>query len=125
MADVVDDPPSVLIIRHGEKPGAGKPHGVTADGKHDSDSLTVSGWVRAGGLIELLGPTSRAPQAGLRRPDRIYGADPQGGQSKRSIQTVSPLAARLGIEVDTRYREGDEVHLAEEIRELSGTTLVC
>jgi broad specificity phosphatase PhoE len=125
MADVVDDPPSVMIIRHGEKPGAGKPHGVTADGKHDSDSLTVPGWVRAGGLIELLGATSRAPQAGLRRPDRIYGADPRGGQSKRSIQTVSPLAARLGIEVDTRYQEGDEVHLAEEIRELSGTTLVC
>ena len=59
------------------------------------------------------------------RPNRIYGADPRGGQSKRSIQTVSPLAARLAIEVDTRYREGDEVHLAEEIRELSGTTLVC
>src|SRR5688572_16658338 len=100
MADVVDDPPSIMIIRHAEKPGVGKPHGVTADGEHDSDSLTVSGWVRAGGLIELLGPITRAPRAGLQRPHRIYGADPHSGQSKRSIQTVSPLGARLGVEID-------------------------
>ena len=49
----------------------------------------------------------------------------RGGESKRAIQTVTPLADHLGIEVDTHYQQGDEAHLAKEIRELRCTTLVC
>ena len=119
-----DNPPFIMIVRHAEKPDSDKLHGITEDGSHDHHSLTVTGWVRAGALVELLGSALRVPQAGLRCPDRIYGTDAGDGESKRSIQTVSPLGARLGVKVDTRYREGDEEELAKEIRELSGTTLV-
>jgi hypothetical protein len=61
----------------------------------------------------------------LGSPERIYAAGCRGGESKRAIQTVTPLADHLGIEVDTHYQQGDEAHLAKEIRELRCTTLVC
>jgi hypothetical protein len=114
-----------MIIRHAEKPISGDAHGVTPDGDHDRDSLTVSGWVRAGALIELFASASRPPQVGLGSPERIYAAGFRGDQSKRAIQTVTPLADHLGIEVDTRYQQGDEAHLAKKMRELRCTTLVC
>jgi len=122
---VADNSQVIMIIRHAEKPISGHSHGVTPDGDHDHDSLTVSGWVRAGALIELFASASRAPQRGLGSPERIYAAGFRGDQSKRAIQTVSPLADHLGIEVDTHYQQGNEAHLAKEIRELRCTTLVC
>lgn len=123
--DAADEPPIIMIVRHAEKPTSGKPHGVTFDGNHDHHSLTVQGWLRAGALLELLASVSRTPPTELRRPDRIYAAASRGGKSRRSIETVAPLAARLGIEVDTRYEEGDEAHLAGEIGGLDGATLVA
>ena len=47
--------PNVLVFtRHGEKPGDGKPpHGVNPRGEHDDHSLSVEGWVRAGGLASI------------------------------------------------------------------------
>jgi hypothetical protein len=114
-----------MIIRHAEKPEPGTSHGVTPAGHYDSRSLTVPGWVRAGALITLFACDARASPRGLPRPDRVYGAAFRHGHSKREIQTVGPLAARLGVEVDTRYRSGEEARLAEEIRDLPGTTLVC
>ena len=114
----------IMIIRHAEKPHGGRPHGVTAEGNHDLGSLTVAGWVRAGALVELLASAFREPPDQLRRPDRIVAANYRHGQSKRSIETVRPLADRLGQEIDTRFYEGDEKDLATAIRDLSGTTLV-
>jgi broad specificity phosphatase PhoE len=111
---VADNAQSIMIIRHAEKPISGDSHGVTPDGDHDRASLTVSGWVRAGALIELFASASRAPQRGLGSPERIYAAAFRGDQSKRAIQTVTPLADHLGIEVDTRYQQGDEAHLAKK-----------
>jgi len=115
----------IMIIRHAEKPEPGTSHGVTPAGHHDSRSLTVPGWVRAGALVTLFASDARASSRGLRRPDRVYGAGFRHGHSKREIQTVGPLAARLGVEVDTRYRSGEEARLAEEVRGLPGTTLIC
>jgi hypothetical protein len=37
-----DATPLIMIIRHGEKPHSGKPHGVDPDGDHDHNSLTSS-----------------------------------------------------------------------------------
>ncbi len=48
-----------------------------------------------------------------------------GAQSKRSVQTVSPLAARLGLVVITRFGAGDEIGLAREISSRPGGTRVA
>ena len=113
-----------MIIRHGEKPHSGKPHGINPDGNHDHNSLTVTGWLRAGALVQLFAPTKADPPQGLRRPDAIYGSASEHGHSKRSIQTVTPLADRLGIEVIRRFAHGEETALAKELVARSGATLV-
>ena len=38
--------------------GSGRPHGVAKDGTHDTHSLAVQGWVRAGALAGLFGPVT-------------------------------------------------------------------
>jgi hypothetical protein len=114
----------IMIVRHGEKPTSGKPHGVNADGDHDHNSLTVVGWVRAGGLVELFAPVYGDPAPGLRRPDAIYATASDGGRSKRSIQTVLPLASRLGVDIDCSVAHGEEQTLGEHLRTATGTVLV-
>jgi hypothetical protein len=55
----------------------------------------------------------------------VYGSGfDSGGHSKRSIQTVTPLAARLGLEVVNRFAHGDEANLAEELTERGGVAVV-
>jgi broad specificity phosphatase PhoE len=117
----------IMLIRHGEKPlhPCGSPHGVNPHGEHDPHSLTVTGWIRAGSLVELFAPSRGEPPAELRRPDTIYASAPAGGHSKRSMQTVGPLSARLGLQVVTRYAAGDEAHLTREISTRPGATLIA
>jgi hypothetical protein len=107
----------IMLIRHAEKPlhPSRSPHGVDPEGQHDPHSLTVTGWVRAGALVELFAPSRGTPPTELIRPDTVYASAHAGGHSKRSLQTVGPLAARLGLEVVKRYAAGDEAHLAKEI----------
>ncbi len=116
----------IMLIRHAEKPlhPSGSPHGVNPDGEEDPHSLTVTGWIRAGALVELFAPSRGDPPAALRRPDTIYASAHAGGHSKRSMQTVSPLAARLGLKVVKRYAAGDEGHLTKEISARPGATLI-
>ena len=117
----------IMLIRHAEKPlhPSGSPHGVNPDGQQDPHSLTVTGWIRAGALVELFAPSHGDSSAELRRPDTIYASAHAGGHSKRSLQTVGPLAARLGLEVVKRYGAGDEAHLAKEISTRPGATLIA
>ena len=125
--DQSTDTRMIMVLRHAEKPlhPAGSPYGVNPHGQQDPHSLTVTGWVRAGALVELFAPSRGAPPADLRQPDTIYASAHAGGHSKRSIQTVGPLAARLGLEVVKRYAAGDEVQLAKEISIRSGATLIA
>ena len=117
----------IMVIRHAEKPlhPSGSPHGVNPQGQEDPHSLTVTGWIRAGALVELFAPTRGDPPAELRRPDTIYASAHAGGHSKRSLQTVMPLASRLGLQVVNRYAAGDEAHLTREISFRPGATLIA
>jgi broad specificity phosphatase PhoE len=117
----------IMLIRHAEKPlhPSGSPRGVSPEGQQDPHSLTVTGWIRAGALVELFAPSRGEPFADLRRPDTIYGSAYVGAHSKRSVQTVSPLAARLGLVVITRFAVGDEISLVREISSRPGATLVA
>src|SRR5438067_4510936 len=98
-------PAVILLIRHAEKPdGSGKPYGITIDGERSNGSLTVRGWNRAGALVELFAPAAGQPmRSGLDRPSAVYAAAPDGDKSQRPSQTVTPLAARLGVTMNTSY----------------------
>ncbi|GAA0896783.1 hypothetical protein [Pseudonocardia zijingensis] len=130
MADA-DNPPApirpqvIMIIRHAEKPlPTGPRAGISPSGRKDKRSLTVDGWQRAGALVELFAPMRGHPPAGLWRPAAVYAAAARHGRSKRSIETVEPLARRLGLEVDHRYEPGQEAELAAELACRAGATLV-
>ena len=113
----------VMIIRHAEKP-AGSTQGVDVNGNPDPHSLTVRGWTRAGALVQLFAPGAGAVRPGLARPTAVYAAGGSGGEGQRPRETVTPLAARLGPEVNTGYSKGAEVALAKECAGLAGPTLI-
>lgn len=121
------DARTLLIIRHAEKPASPNDPGLDEHGVPDERSLTLRGWQRAGAWSALLG--ARLGGDLYPAPARIYAADPAralvGRASRRMLQTVLPLAARLGIEPVTRFAKGEELSLAEELLGLSGVALVC
>src|SRR5690349_19512072 len=115
----------LMIIRHAEKPvPSGPAIGISASGRPDKRSLTVDGWQRAGALVELFAPLRGRPPAGLWRPSAVYAAAARNGRSRRSIETVQPLARQLGLPVDDRYAPGEEARLAAELVDRPGVTLV-
>ena len=113
-----------MILRHGEKPpDDGPPHGIDADGDKSEHSLTTTGWARAGALVELFASARSAPPAGLLRPGRLYAS--QGdSKSRRPLETLTPLAARLGLTVDTSHAKADTAALAADLRAAGGVALV-
>jgi hypothetical protein len=116
----------IMIIRHAEKPLPSRPaRGINPFGRPDDRSLTVDGWLRAGALVELFAPSRGLPPAGLWRPDAVYAAAARNGRSRRSIETVEPLARQLDVPVVDRYAPGDEPRLAEELVGRAGVTLVA
>lgn len=116
----------IMLIRHAEKPiGQMPPFGVTADGAPSDGSLTVAGWTRAGALIALFAPAQGEPSSGLARPTAIWAADPRGDAGQRPQQTVTPLAARLGLTVDIRFGKGQESDLAAALLGGHGVALVA
>lgn len=116
----------IMLIRHGEKPpGDPPPHGVSAHGERDTESLTVRGWQRAGALASLFGPaTDKDARHGLSVPRHLYACNPHK-HSKRTRQTLTPLARKLGIEINEDFSAGDEAELARHARERHGAVLIC
>lgn len=115
----------VMIVRHAEKPaGSGAPQGIDVDGNPDPHSLTVRGWTRAGALVELFAPGAGTIRPGLARPAAVYAAGGAGGEGQRPRETVTPLAARLGVTVTTTFAKGQEAALAAQVARLSGATLI-
>ncbi|MFE6054393.1 hypothetical protein ACFQ6N_26875 [Kitasatospora sp. NPDC056446] len=112
----------VMVVRHGEKPDGSHP-GLDENGKHDGKSLTERGWARANALPGLFSP----PAPGLRTPARILAAADQGplAGAHRMRQTVTPLAAKLGLTVDTRYAESQESDLAGAALAGPQPVLIC
>ena len=118
---------TILIIRHGEKPGEVWPGpGTTPEGKSDANSLVVRGWQRAGSWCALFGGglnTSDYPT-----PSVIYAANPDARgpeTSQRSFQTVAPLAAKLGLNPVKKYAVGQEADLVDAILAQTGVVLVA
>jgi hypothetical protein len=125
---------TILIIRHAEKP-AEKPEdpdlgpGLTEMGETDSESLVVRGWQRAGAWAALFGGEHAG--ADYPRPDAIFAAKPGApgklneGPSRRPAETAAPLAARLGLGVDTSFaKKGGERALVAKVLGLAGVVLI-
>ena len=115
----------VMIIRHAEKPIPGRTVGVRGRGEKDESSLTVRGWERAGALVQFfLNPTS----PGIVRPDHLFAVRFDlgfAGSSRRSRQTLRPLAEMTGMKRDDRFGEGQEHLLAPAVLQLQGTILIA
>jgi hypothetical protein len=115
----------VMIIRHGEKPSGSTP-GVDARGNQDPSSLTDVGWNRAHRLVDLFNPADGRLRPGLARPAAIYAASANGnGEGARTRETVTPLADKLGIPLDTTFGKGDEKALVNRVISRPGPTLIA
>ena len=130
----------VVVIRHAEKPTSKPKHrGVREDGTNDAESLTVRGWQHAGALAAVFaGPGAHPVEAHLERPDFIFASGigkkririggrtvSVGSHSRRPLQTVTPMAARLGLTPVTSYLKGEEPALVKDVLGRLGTVLIC
>src|SRR5262245_18417107 len=111
-------PTQIMLIRHAEKP-YGTQYGVTEHGNRNAESLIVRGWQRAGALVALFDPAVGSLQNPyLAVPTFIYASRPVtaapsskkgkkiGSKSQRPLQTITPLAARLGLTPNLSFVEG-------------------
>ena len=89
----MDGPTKIMIIRHGEKPMDKHvpPYGVTPDGEHDWESLTVQGWLRAGAVQFLFAPLSgKFVSPNLATPSAIFAS------KRREAKTMTTAARASG-----------------------------
>ena len=130
----------VIVIRHAQKPTSHPKHlGVREDGTRDFESLTVRGWLHAGALAAVFGgPEPHPVEAHLDRPDFIFVAGTGkkqviidgksvtvGSHSRRPLETVTPMAERLGLEPLTIFTKGEEQALVRDALSRDGVVLIC
>lgn len=116
----------IMLIRHAEKPvGNQPPHGVTIDGIVDGKSLTVLGWQRAGALVELFDPSREPLRPGLVRPTRLFASNPGTSGSKRPLETITPLAQRMNMKVQTPVKDKEIAQIAAILRQTPGSPLAA
>lgn len=133
-------PDQIIVIRHAQKPTR-KPRrkGIREDGAADPESLSVRGWQHAGALAAVFtGPGAGAADLAVARPDVIFAAAAEkrtasvggrkvkvGSHSRRPLQTVSPLAAALGLTPVTAHTKGEEAALVADALGRDGAVLIC
>jgi hypothetical protein len=122
----VSPPTSICLIRHGEKQiGGVLPQGISIDGRPDPSSLTARGWQRAGALIGLFvgHPAGGAPP--LPTPTHLFASEiGPHSQSRRPIETLQPVAERLGLAISEPYLQDQLDELAQAILARDGNVLV-
>lgn len=113
----------IILLRHAEKASAdGQVQSVDASGRPDKNELSVRGWQRAGALARFFAPGG----GDLGVPEALYAGGPTDTRpSRRSISTLAPLAERLGLALDTRFRRGQELELAEAAAGSQGLVLIA
>ena len=116
-----------MIIRHAEKPsGESSIRGVTIQGSHDRHDLSVCGWQRAGALVRYFAPLCGTAAWGISTPRSIFAsAAITTSPSLRAQHTVGPLAAELGLRVNTDYAVGDEGGLASAALQSPNPVLIA
>ncbi len=128
MGETARNATKIMLMRHGEKPtNDPPPYGVTVDGERESESLTVRGWQRAGALAAFFAPADNSFQdPALARPQFIYASTPTKRQgSRRSVETMTPLAEKLAIRINANYPKLEFDKMLEEAFLCSGVVLIC
>ncbi len=118
----------IILIRHAEKPAKdSEPYGVTAKGQRSKESLAVRGWQRAGALANLLAPTNgRFQHPSLAKPQFLYASKPLLRKgSRRPLETISPLAQRLAVRVNSNFPRYDVESMIDEVVLCKGVVLIC
>jgi broad specificity phosphatase PhoE len=95
-APAIDPPRLILIIRHAEKPDS-----------DDDIHLSARGKERAEALVKSI-PENFA------KPDFIFAAH-KSAKSDRSVETVSPLAKAINLEVSAAFEDEEYKKLAKQI----------
>lgn len=118
----------IMIMRHAEKPAKdGAPFGVTLEGDRNKESLQPRGWQRAGALANLFAPTNGQVQnAALARPRFLYASKALRRKgSRRPMETITPLAEKLAIRINSRYERSNVEEVLEEVFSCRGVVLMC
>lgn len=117
-----------MLIRHAEKPAKDSaPYGVTSEGERSRESLEVRGWQRAGALANLLAPANgHFQQTSLAKPQFLFASKPLRRKgSKRPIETLTPLAQKLAIRINSSFPRSDFESMLEEAFSCKGVVLIC
>src|SRR5260370_32255638 len=112
-------PQQILLIRHAEKPSPlGPTSAVTEDGRLDPHALVPRGWQRAGALAHLF---CRA-EDDIGKPTHLFAPPASGktGDHGRPNQTITPLAAKLGIAIEAGYGPDPERDLLAAVLRVDG-----
>ena len=118
----------IMLIRHAEKPAKDSaPFGVTADGERNKESLEVRGWQRAGALANLFAPNNGHFQhTSLAKPHFLFASKPLRRKgSRRPLETVTPLAQKLALRVNSSFQRSDFESMLEEVFSCKGVVLIC
>jgi hypothetical protein len=122
-------PEIIYLLRHAEKPLKPPHSGVDFIGAQNEHSLLPRGWQRSGALAALFHPDSGPLRAGLRMPTTLVAPSwghPGKTAAHRSYQTIQGLSERLGLPITSKYAQGEEQELADNlVRGHSGVVLVC
>lgn len=127
MSESVRNATKIMLIRHAEKPtGTPPPHGVTPEGESEKESLTVRGWQRAGALASFFAPTNGAFQhPSLAEPQFLYASTPtKRNGSRRPVETITPLAERLAIRINSNFPKFESDEMVEEAFLCDGVVLI-
>ncbi|HEY2963697.1 MAG TPA: hypothetical protein VGJ37_14855 [Pyrinomonadaceae bacterium] len=118
----------IMLIRHAEKPAKdGAPYGVTRKGEQSKESLEIRGWQRAGALSTLLAPSNGHFQhTSLAKPQFLYASKPLRRKgSRRPIETITPLAEKLGLGIHSDFARSEFDQMVEEAFSCRGIVLIC
>ena len=97
------EPAQVILIRHAEKPAVGP-------------ELSAQGFKRAEALVKFFRNNPAVTAYGT--PVAIYAAAPKHEDSSvRSIQTVTPLARAIRVNIDTSFTRGQTNKIVRAIME--------
>ena len=93
-------PKEIVILRHGEKPGD-----PSQDKLGEDPNLSPRGYARAAALAYLL-----PEQFG--NPGYLFATD-NSDSSNRPVETITPLANKLGLSIDHKFSDKHYADLAK------------
>jgi hypothetical protein len=132
----------IIIIRHAEKPGIY--NGVHYDGVNNlgtiagvdgAKHLVTLGWERAGALVTLFARPWGPRTPPLATPQFLFASDPTArhdddpnddeGPSQRPYETLTPLAAKLNLTIDTSHRKRHYAEMVTSALACDGVVLIA